>query len=68
MIVKCPNCPKYFDDQFRTTLCPHDTFMANNGQNWFSYYPQSWLANREPLTNLEYDAYQKFLNKNKVQI
>lgn len=31
MIVPCPyDCGTEFDDEFRSTLCPHDTFLAND--------------------------------------
>lgn len=76
MIVKCPSCPKFFDDQFRTTICPHDTFSANDGWNNFKHYPESWLADSEPkrtVTDMlvevsEHDAYEHWLAENRVKI
>lgn len=43
MIVKCQKCAKRFDDEFRTTICPHDTFAANDGYNNFAHHPDSYL-------------------------
>lgn len=81
MIIKCSNCPKFYDDQFRLTICPHNTFSANDGWNNFGYYPASWLADYEPRKTIpvidksnnlkiqmsEYDLYQRWLNANKVK-
>ncbi len=44
MIVKCPECRWYFDDEFRWTFCPHETFPANDGENHFEHYEDSYLA------------------------
>jgi len=43
MIVRCQKCNKGFDDQFRWTICPHETFAANDGQNNFQHHPESYL-------------------------
>jgi len=48
MIVKCDNCTLYYDDEFRTTICPHETFMANDGKNNFKYYINSYIGNNPP--------------------
>lgn len=34
----CTVCWAEYDDEFRTTLCPHDDFPANDGANNFAYY------------------------------
>lgn len=34
MIRACPTCGDY-DDEFRTTVCPHRPFAANDGNNAF---------------------------------
>lgn len=79
MIIKCEKCIKYFDDQFRYTGCPHNTFSANDGQNNFKHHPEAWLADREPKIGFsdpnyhktlisEYDIYQEWLNKNKIKV
>ena len=54
MIVACDHCMRSFDDEFRWTICPHDTFAANDGQNNFRHHPESHLS--EPV---EDDASQK---------
>jgi hypothetical protein len=48
MIVQCEKCQKYFDDQFRWTICPHETFSANDGQNNFAHHPESFLGDGSP--------------------
>lgn len=79
MILKCNTCFKYFDDQFRDTSCPHDTFSANDGKNNFKHYSESWLNDHYPLIGFqdpnyqntmksEYNHYQEWLNNNKVRI
>jgi hypothetical protein len=39
----CTKCRAMFDDEFRTTICPHETFAANDGYNNFRHYPESLL-------------------------
>ncbi len=52
MIIKCSECGRRFDDEFRTTICPHETFSANDGANNFMHHPESYL---EPdLSNLSH--------------
>lgn len=48
MIVQCSTCAMYFDDAFRLTICPHDTFAANDGNNIFTHYPDSYLSKDAP--------------------
>lgn len=48
MIVLCEKCKKRFDDEFRLTFCPHDTFAANDGENNHRHYPESYLENGVP--------------------
>lgn len=43
MIIICGKCQSRFDDEFRTTICPHETFAANNGKNNFAHHPESFL-------------------------
>ena len=43
MIVQCTLCDCYYDDEFRLTFCPHDTFAANDGNNNFAYHDDSYL-------------------------
>jgi hypothetical protein len=42
VIVRCASCSVHYDDEFRYTFCPHDTFLANDGQNNFRHYPESY--------------------------
>lgn len=48
MIVYCPKCEYYYDDEFRWTLCPHATFLANDGANNFKYHPSSYRSREHP--------------------
>jgi len=48
MIIKCSVCGKYLDDEFRTTICPHETFSANDGNNNFAHHPESYLSLEKP--------------------
>jgi hypothetical protein len=41
MIVTCPECHRRYDDEFRWTICPHETFAANDGRNNFAHHPES---------------------------
>lgn len=43
MIVQCPKCGARFEDQYRTWICPHDTFAANDGRNNFAHHPEAHL-------------------------
>ena len=44
MIVTCVRgCGKRFDDEYRTTICPHETFAANDGRNNFAHHPEAHL-------------------------
>lgn len=47
MIVRCSTCLRWYDDEFRLTSCPHQTFPANDGQNHFAHHPESYNE-REP--------------------
>ena len=55
MIVKCEQCSKEFDDEFRSTLCPHETFAANDGRNQFQHHPKAFLSS-DPETQRTYQA------------
>jgi len=48
MIVKCESCKKFYDDEFRTTTCPHETFPANDGRNHFRHHLESYLSESPP--------------------
>lgn len=43
MIIQCDKCSARFDDEFRTTICPHETFPANDGKNNFRYHHGAYL-------------------------
>lgn len=47
MVVECEKCKLFYDDEFRITTCPHDTFLANDGENNFKHYPESYLEKKE---------------------
>lgn len=44
MIVQCGKCNLYLDDEFRTTVCPHKAFNANDGANHFRVVEESYLG------------------------
>lgn len=39
--VACLRCMKTYDDTFRLTYCPHETFAANDGKNKFRHHKES---------------------------
>jgi hypothetical protein len=43
VVVICEQCGARFEDEYRTTICPHGTFAANDGRNNFSHHPESTL-------------------------
>lgn len=59
MIVQCPTCRTYYDDTYRWTICPHDPFLANDGNNNFSTHPESYLSLVRPTAT--YDDLLDFL-------
>jgi len=48
MIVQCKSCEKYFDDEYRDTICGHKVFSANDGNNNFNIHEDAYLSNFEP--------------------
>lgn len=50
MIIQCVKCNARFDDEFRTTICPHETFAANDGKNNFSHHPEALLEIETKIT------------------
>lgn len=64
MIIQCEECKLYYDDEFRKTICPHKAFLANDGQNNFKIYEESYLS-KEPLG--EGSSYQNWLNENEIK-
>ena len=49
MIVACQTCGLRFEDYYRSTLCPHDAFAANDGNNVFSIHDDAYLENNTML-------------------
>lgn len=41
MIRSCSDCNVVYDDEFRTTICPHEVFAANDGNNAFEIHHES---------------------------
>ena len=48
MLVRCEKCRKVFEDCYRSTICPHGTFPANDGMNNFLLHPEAYLADEFP--------------------
>ncbi len=67
MIVQCLSCHQFFDDEFRNMTCPHEAFLANDGQNNFKIYEEAWLCSEPPTFKNQMD-YEQWLNKNKVKV
>ena len=44
MKVACDKCNKIYDDEFRSTLCPHVAFYANDGKNHFKKHNTSFIS------------------------
>jgi hypothetical protein len=47
MIVECPKCHTRYDDAYRWTICPHETFAANDGQNNHAHHPESYISTQK---------------------
>lgn len=45
MIVECETCGSKFEDEYRTYICPHEAFPANNGDNTFTVHKDAYLHN-----------------------
>jgi hypothetical protein len=45
MITKCARCRAEFEDNYRSTLCPHRAFPANDGSNNFVIHHDAHLTN-----------------------
>lgn len=48
MIKPCADCQRWFEDQYRSTICPHQTFPANNGNNVFMHHGDAYLSDTPP--------------------
>ena len=54
MVRKCENCDWTYDDEFRSTICPHDLFPANDGQNNFTIHYDSKIVCSHGLTRTDW--------------
>lgn len=43
MIVDCLKCRMRFEDEYRSTVCPHAAFPANDGHNNFKVHDDAYL-------------------------
>lgn len=48
MIVQCPKCRVWFEDVYRSTICLHSAFLANDGQNNFTVHENAYLSTQPP--------------------
>lgn len=53
MIVQCKKCWVFFEDVYRSTVCPHDAFPSNDGNNNFTVHTNAYLS-QEPPGNPHY--------------
>lgn len=54
MITECSECGVRYDDQFRLTICPHNTFAANDGLNNFKHHPESFIETKRVFSDCTY--------------
>lgn len=47
MIVKCETCLREFEDVYRSYVCPHDPFPANDGNNNFEMHHDAYLSGEQ---------------------
>ncbi len=59
MVTTCNACQCRYDDEFRSTICPHDLFPANDGQNNFTVHHESKIT--PPPFPLDFDAIRSVL-------
>jgi hypothetical protein len=50
MMVLCGECGGMYDDEFLLTICPHQAFPANDGNNNFALHEDSvvMVPKKEP--------------------
>lgn len=48
MIVRCEDCLLYYEDEHRSTICPHAAFPANDGRNNFVTHNDAYLSETPP--------------------
>jgi len=42
--VHCDECGRDFENRYRSTLCPHRAFPANDGRNNFKTHPEAFIS------------------------
>ncbi len=58
MIVQCAICLTWFEDVYRNTQCPHETFLANDGTNNFSHHRNSYISDDPPSQGRIFEAHK----------
>jgi hypothetical protein len=58
MIVKCLTCGVHYEDVYRSTLCPHEAFTANDGENNFSVHDDAYLSKDESPEDRVFEAHR----------
>ena len=48
MIIECPDCQRSFEDEYRSHLCPHETF---------AHHPESYLGHADGGKSIGPDAF-----------
>ena len=62
MVITCSKCGARFEDEYRTTVCPHDAFLANDGHNNFAVHHDALLVPAKPLNDGDFALTQKALD------
>ena len=44
MRVNCPQCKRRFENRYRSVLCPHRAFPANDGHNNFKTHEDAYIS------------------------
>ncbi len=57
MIVQCVKCDVWFEDVYRDTVCPHEAFPANDGQNNFAVHDDAYLDKDKPSQERIFEAH-----------
>lgn len=57
MIIKCEDCVMWFDDEYRSTECPHRAFPANDGHNNFKAHDDAYLSSTPPVLTINEEAH-----------
>ena len=54
MIVDCRICSAKFEDEYRSWVCPHDAFAANDGKNNFTVHDEAYLSKSSEIYDADY--------------